>query len=108
MLRKSSQDTAKQGEQACTGDGSQVSNEGLFKLPLETVLQAMSEQTTVRSNQELRLRSQQLGISPGKVNPMSENSCALSKQDAYAATLPLSTVGQRKWPKDWALPETQF
>lgn len=69
--------------------------------------QFSSEQTTVRSNQELRLRSQQLGISSGKVTTMSENSCALSKQEAYAATLPLNTVGHRKWPKDWALPKTQ-
>lgn len=107
MLRKSSQDTGKQGEQPARG-WQPSCIEGLLKLLLDTVLQAMSEQTTVRSNQELRLRSQQLGISPGKVNPMSENSCALSKQDTYAATLPLNTVGQRKWPKDWALPDTLF
>lgn len=64
-----------------------ASSKGFLKLLLDTVLQARSEQTTVRSNQEPRLRSQQLGRSPGKVNTMSENSCALSKPEAYATTL---------------------
>lgn len=57
MLRKeSSQDTGKQGEHACTGDGSQQGRSP--QTPAGHGSLGHKKQTTVRSNQEPRLRSQ--------------------------------------------------
>lgn len=95
--KQSSQDTVEQGDRACAGMA--VCDAGLLRLGWTQLSRPRGNKLPSGTTRNRKLTSQQLGISPGKVNTMSENSCALSKQEASAATLPLNTVGQRRWPK---------